>query len=167
MDYLIALGTHRSMPPAAIDHLVGAKAAKRAESYPHVRIFNHAWDDPQMLQTVGVLPTALTSRVFRKKRIMSERELVDVHVHLWNPQQFRLAWQDHEPALNKPLGLAEYPRQGAGSTITGIVYVEIDAAPHYTLLEAQWAASLAVHDARLQGIVAAAPASMATGCVPT
>jgi len=88
---------------------------------------------------------------------MRERELVDAHVHLWNPQQFRLAWLDHEPALNKPFGLDEYPRQGAGSTITGMVYVEVDAAPHYTLLEAQWAASLAVHDARLQGIVASAP----------
>lgn len=56
LDYLIALGTHRPISPAAIDHLVGATAAKRAASYPHARIFNHAWDDPQMLQTVGVIP---------------------------------------------------------------------------------------------------------------
>lgn len=88
---------------------------------------------------------------------MGERELVDAHVHLWNPQQFRLAWLDHEPALNKPFGLGEYPRQGAGRTITGMVYVEVDVAPHYALLEAQWAASQAASDARLQGIVAAAP----------
>jgi L-fuconolactonase len=88
---------------------------------------------------------------------MRERELIDAHVHLWNPQQFRLTWLDHEPALNKPFGLAEFPQQGAGSAITGMVYVEVDAAPHYALLEAQWAANLAEHDARLQGIVAAAP----------
>ncbi len=88
---------------------------------------------------------------------MAEHEIVDAHVHLWNQEQFRLAWLDHEPALNKPFGLAEYPRQGAGSTITGMVYVEVDVAPHYALLEAHWVASLAAYDARLQGMVAAAP----------
>jgi L-fuconolactonase len=46
---------------------------------------------------------------------------------------------------------------GAGNTITGRVYVEVDAAPHYALLEAKWAAGQAAYDARLQGIVAAAP----------
>jgi lactate racemase len=56
LDYLIALGTHQPMSRAAIDHLVGATAAQRAISYPNVRIFNHAWNDPQMLQTVGVIP---------------------------------------------------------------------------------------------------------------
>ena len=88
---------------------------------------------------------------------MGERELIDAHVHLWNPQRFRMPWLDHEPALNKPFGLAEYPREGAGNTITGMVYVEVDAAPHYALLEAQWAAGQAASDARLQGIIAAAP----------
>ena len=88
---------------------------------------------------------------------MSERELLDAHVHLWDPQQFRMPWLDSEPILNKPYGLAEYPRRSGGSTITGLVYVETDVTPHYALLEARWAASMAVHDARLQGIVAAAP----------
>lgn len=56
LDYLIALGTHQPMSPAAIDHLVGATAAERATCYPNVRIFNHAWDDPEMLQMVGIIP---------------------------------------------------------------------------------------------------------------
>ncbi|HEU5369050.1 MAG TPA: amidohydrolase family protein [Ktedonobacterales bacterium] len=88
---------------------------------------------------------------------MGERKLVDAHVHLWDPQQFRLAWLDHEPALNKLFGLSNYPRQSAGHTIEALVYVEVDVAPHYALLEARWTADQAAHDARLQGIVAAAP----------
>ena len=88
---------------------------------------------------------------------MAEREIVDAHVHLWNPQQFRLAWLDHVPALNKPFGLSEYPRQSAGSTMSALVYIEVDVAPHYALLEAQWVAAQALLDPRLQGIVAAAP----------
>jgi nickel-dependent lactate racemase len=55
LDYLIALGTHPPLSPEAIDHLVGATAAERAEHYHNVRIFNHAWDNPQMLQTIGVI----------------------------------------------------------------------------------------------------------------
>lgn len=88
---------------------------------------------------------------------MGEQELVDAHVHLWNPQQFRLAWLDHEPALNKPFGLDDYLRQSADRAIDALVYIEVDVAPHYALLEARWAADQAARDARLQGIVAAAP----------
>ena len=79
LDYLIALGTHPPMmhestdhpggvtavPRAneegctvktpSINHLVGVTAAERAEHYPNVRIFNHDWANPQMLQTIGVL----------------------------------------------------------------------------------------------------------------
>src|SRR5215472_16546005 len=55
LDYLIALGTHPPMSPAAIDHLVGVSAAERAAIYPNVRIFNHAWDDPQALQIIGII----------------------------------------------------------------------------------------------------------------
>ena len=56
LDYLIALGTHPPMSAQAVDHLVGATAAERAERYPNVRIFNHDWADPRMLQTIGIIP---------------------------------------------------------------------------------------------------------------
>src|SRR5581483_3150148 len=88
---------------------------------------------------------------------MIAHEIVDAHVHLWNPQQFRLAWVDNLPALNKRFGIAAYPHQGAGSAITGVVCVEANVAPSQTLLEARWIAEQAAIDTRLQGIVAAAP----------
>src|SRR5579885_1682550 len=58
LDYLIALGTHPHMSPAAIDRLVGTTADERAQRYPSVRIFNHDWDKPAMLQTIGVVSRA-------------------------------------------------------------------------------------------------------------
>src|SRR6266511_572262 len=55
LDYLVALGTHPPMPEDAIDRLVGVSAAERAEHYPNVTIFNHRWDLPEALQTIGVI----------------------------------------------------------------------------------------------------------------
>jgi nickel-dependent lactate racemase len=55
LDFLIALGTHPSMPEAAVDRLLGISAAERAAKYPGVHIFNHHWDDPTSLTTLGTL----------------------------------------------------------------------------------------------------------------
>ena len=55
LDYLIALGTHPPMDTRAVDDLVGVSASERAISYPNVGIFNHRWDLPECLETVGVI----------------------------------------------------------------------------------------------------------------
>ncbi len=55
LDYLIALGTHQHMTNTAIDRLVGVDAAERAERYPKTQIFNHRWDQPDALRTIGVI----------------------------------------------------------------------------------------------------------------
>ncbi len=55
LDYLIALGTHPPMTEEAIERLVGVRASERAERYPNVRIFNHHWAQPEMLETAGVI----------------------------------------------------------------------------------------------------------------
>jgi len=53
LDYLIALGTHPPMAEAAIDRLLGCPAQERRRRWPGVRVFNHRWDDPESLVTVG------------------------------------------------------------------------------------------------------------------
>jgi lactate racemase len=58
LDYLIALGTHPPMSPDAIDRLVGVAAEERAERYPKVQIFNHAWDRADALTTIGSIAAA-------------------------------------------------------------------------------------------------------------
>lgn len=55
LDYLIALGTHPPMPEEAIERLVGVSAAERADKYPNVTVFNHRWDLPDTLRTIGVI----------------------------------------------------------------------------------------------------------------
>jgi nickel-dependent lactate racemase len=55
LDYLIALGTHPPMSDEAIDHLVGVTAVERAARYPNVTIFNHHWNVPEALQTIGTI----------------------------------------------------------------------------------------------------------------
>ncbi|HLH60044.1 MAG TPA: lactate racemase domain-containing protein [Ktedonobacteraceae bacterium] len=63
LDYLIALGTHAAMPDEAIDRLVGVRADERKERYPNVQIYNHHWDKPNQLQTIGVISRAEADRL--------------------------------------------------------------------------------------------------------
>ncbi len=55
LDYLIALGTHPPMTPDAVDRLVGVSVAERRTRYPNVQIYNHRWDQPDALQTIGTI----------------------------------------------------------------------------------------------------------------
>jgi lactate racemase len=55
LDFLVALGTHPPLPPESLDRLVGITAEERTKTYRHIRLFNHAWDDPSSLATLGVL----------------------------------------------------------------------------------------------------------------
>jgi L-fuconolactonase len=83
--------------------------------------------------------------------------IVDTHVHLWDPKRFRMPWLDGNPLLNQVYELPEYNAHTAGVTIEALVYAEVDVAPSYRLLEAQWVDSLARRDPRVQGIIASAP----------
>ncbi len=83
--------------------------------------------------------------------------IVDSHVHLWDPARFRIPWLDSSPRLNRAFGLAEYAEHTAGIDIEAIVYLEVDLAPEYKPLEAQWIAELARREPLIQGIVASAP----------
>jgi nickel-dependent lactate racemase len=53
LDFLIALGTHPPLDAAAIARLIGE--APPAPGDARTAIFNHRWDDPDALATVGVI----------------------------------------------------------------------------------------------------------------
>lgn len=63
LDYLIALGTHPPMSEAAIERLVGVSAADRARDYPKTQVFNHRWDLPDALTTIGLISGAEMARI--------------------------------------------------------------------------------------------------------
>jgi L-fuconolactonase len=78
-------------------------------------------------------------------------------VHLWDPRRFRVPWLDGNDLLDRPYGLAEYAEHTRNVPVEAFVYLEVDVAPHYGLLEARWAVERAKEDPRLRGIVAHAP----------
>jgi L-fuconolactonase len=83
--------------------------------------------------------------------------IVDSHVHLYDPGHFPMPWLEGFPPLNRPFGLDDFRAHSAGIAVEGIVFLEVDVAPQYALLEARWVADLARREPLIQGIVAQAP----------
>lgn len=88
---------------------------------------------------------------------MPDFPIVDAHVHLWDPQHFRIPWLDGNALLDQRYLLDEFRAHTAGVDVETIVYLQVDVAPAYGLLEPQFVAALARQDARIKAIVAWAP----------
>ena len=56
MDYLIALGTHQPMSDEQLTKHVGQRVVNGQVG--RIRIFNHRWDDPASLATLGTIPAS-------------------------------------------------------------------------------------------------------------
>lgn len=67
LDFMVALGTHPPLNEEQMNRLVGITAEERDQKYRHVGLHNHAWQDPQVLQTVGSISQQ------RVKEIAGER----------------------------------------------------------------------------------------------
>jgi L-fuconolactonase len=88
---------------------------------------------------------------------MPDFPIVDSHVHLWDPGHLRVPWLDANARLNHRFSLPEYREHTQGVDVEAMVYLEVDLAPEYKLLEAAWVVERAREDRRLKGIVAFAP----------
>lgn len=56
LDFMVALGTH---PPLTAEHLnqrVGITEKERETAYRHIGLLNHAWDSPDTLTTLAIMP---------------------------------------------------------------------------------------------------------------
>src|ERR1700677_1019278 len=57
-DILVALGTHQPMPEPAICERLEISAEERGGTYRGVNFFNHEWDNPAAMKSLGVIPAA-------------------------------------------------------------------------------------------------------------
>jgi nickel-dependent lactate racemase len=55
LDFLVALGTHPLLSETFLCQLVGITPDERQTTYQKIGLFNHAWDDPAALTTLGIL----------------------------------------------------------------------------------------------------------------
>jgi len=64
---------------------------------------------------------------------MLEHQMLDAHVHLWDPKRFPMPWLGSAPNLNRVFGVEEYRAQTAELPIIGMVYVEVGVATPFAL----------------------------------
>lgn len=55
LDFIVALGTHPAMSDEAICRLVGISPEERGSNFADVGLFNHEWQNPDALATIGTL----------------------------------------------------------------------------------------------------------------
>jgi len=56
LSFLVALGTHRAMPPEALDRLFGASPGERQAMFAGVNVYNHEWWEPGTFVGLGTIP---------------------------------------------------------------------------------------------------------------
>ncbi|NMC54542.1 MAG: DUF2088 domain-containing protein [Chloroflexi bacterium] len=55
LDFMVALGTHAPLSEESLNQLVGISAEERRARSAQIGLFNHAWDDPSALVSIGAI----------------------------------------------------------------------------------------------------------------
>ena len=84
----------------------------------------------------------------------SAPNIVDAHVHLWNPDRFRYPWLDDLPVLRRAMLPTDFAKASESAKVSKFIFVECGCEPAQSLAEVDWANSLAHTDPRLKGIIA-------------
>lgn len=87
LDLIIALGTHQPMSRPAILKLLGITEEEWATRYNKPGLFNHEWDNPEQLLTIGHLTEQETA------------ELSDDRIHLEVPVEINRRIVDYDTLL--------------------------------------------------------------------
>ncbi|HEO69970.1 MAG TPA: amidohydrolase [Candidatus Hydrogenedentes bacterium] len=86
-----------------------------------------------------------------------EMPIADTHVHFWDPKHLHYGWFKDSDLFDRPYLPADYSGAIAPLLVERIVFVEAACQADQWLDEVAWVTRLATEDARIQGIVAAAP----------
>ncbi|MDP2995780.1 MAG: lactate racemase domain-containing protein, partial [Anaerolineales bacterium] len=81
LDFMVALGTHPPLSEENLNKLVGITAAERATIYKHIGLMNHAWDDPSVLTTLGVMEADEIKTIAGERWHPSLPEHVDIRIN--------------------------------------------------------------------------------------
>lgn len=84
---------------------------------------------------------------------MDLRQVIDAHVHFWDPEVLAYPWLVGVPALQRAFLPADYAPRSSGA-VTGVVVVEADCAPADSLAEAMFFDGLAAAKPWIIGVVA-------------
>lgn len=80
--------------------------------------------------------------------------VVDTHVHFWDPHRLRYRWLADVPALNHPHEALDFVRAAVAEPITKFIVVEADCDHAQGPEEVEWISRIAALEPRLKGIVA-------------
>ena len=83
--------------------------------------------------------------------------IIDAHVHLWDPERVMIPWLASVPSINQKRDLTDYASATNHLGIDGLVYLQVEVAPPYALIEARDLVNLARRNSIVKGIVPWAP----------
>jgi L-fuconolactonase len=85
-------------------------------------------------------------------------DIIDTHVHLWDPRRMDYAWHADFPVLNRPYLPADYREATKGLPITKMLFMECNREPRDYREEVLWVdGQLKRDDPRIVGIIACVP----------
>ena len=83
--------------------------------------------------------------------------IIDSHVHLWDPVKVEIPWLSNVPPINVKRGPDDYAEATSGLDVQGLVYLQVEVAPPYALLEARDLVEPRPVGQRVMGVVPWAP----------
>jgi L-fuconolactonase len=80
-------------------------------------------------------------------------EVIDAHVHFWDPERLHYPWHAGEPALQRAFLPTDFGPLTTDA-VRAVVFVQADCLPAESAREIDWVARLAADEPRILGIVA-------------
>jgi len=77
LDFIVALGTHPPMKKENILKLVGISEEEKKGKYSSVDFFNHKWDDPDSLTSIGTIPEEKIEKITHG--LLKESVIVEIN----------------------------------------------------------------------------------------